>query len=113
FVKIAELKSKYRFWWLIDAAFGGLVACSPRYRPLVEGWEGADSITVDCHKWLNVPYENAAFFIREEHGRSQVETFQNHHAPYLGNGPETLNYLNLLPENSRRLKALPVWFSLV
>lgn len=113
FVKIAELRTKYRFWWHIDAAFGGLVGCSPKYNHLVEGWEHADSITVDCHKWLNVPYENAVFFIKEEHQKYQVETFQNSNAPYLGNISGNLNFLDLLPENSRRLKALPVWFSLV
>lgn len=113
FVKIAELRSKYRFWWHIDAAFGALVGCSPKYGHLVNGWEHADSITVDCHKWLNVPYENAAFFIKGEHEKFQVETFQNSNAPYLGSILENFNYLNLLPENSRRLKALPVWFSLV
>ena len=43
----------------------------------------------------------------------QIETFQNSNAPYLGNPLENFNYLNVLPENSRRLRALPVWFSLL
>ena len=52
------------------------------------------------------------FLIKEEHSSLQVESFQNSNAPYLGNPMENFNYLNFLPENSRRLKALPAWFSL-
>ena len=112
FEAISKLREKYSFWWHIDAAFGAFAACSPAYRYLLKGWEGADSITVDCHKWLNVPYENAFFLVKKEHQYLQVETFQNSNAPYLGNPLENFNYLNFLPENSRRLKALPVWLSL-
>ena len=110
---IATLKEKYNFWWHIDAAFGAFAICSDSHKHLLSGWEIADSITVDCHKWLNVPYESAVFFVKQKHGHLQVETFQNSNAPYLGNPLENFNYLNLLPENSRRLKALPVWFSLI
>jgi glutamate/tyrosine decarboxylase-like PLP-dependent enzyme len=113
FVAIAKLKKKYNFWWHIDAAFGGFAACSEKYKHLLEGWEFADSITIDCHKWLNVPYESAVFLVKEEYKTLQIETFQNSNAPYLGNPSENLNYLNLLPENSRRLKALPAWFTLL
>ncbi|ANH79857.1 amino acid decarboxylase [Niabella ginsenosidivorans] len=112
FPAIAALKNRYHFWWHIDAAFGGFAILSDRHRHLLKGWEQADSITVDCHKWLNVPYENAVFFIKEQHRLLQVITFQNSNAPYLGDPLENFNYLNLLPENSRRLKALPVWLSL-
>lgn len=112
FSAIAELKEKYHFWWHIDGAFGAMAACSPEYKHLMAGWENADSITVDCHKWLNVPYENAVFFVKEEHRVLQTETFQNANAPYLGDPLENFSYLNFLPENSRRLKALPVWFTL-
>ncbi|MFH7012117.1 pyridoxal phosphate-dependent decarboxylase family protein [Flavobacterium sp. FlaQc-52] len=113
FVAIAELKEKYNFWWHIDAAFGAFAAVSDKFKPLVEGWENADSITVDCHKWLNVPYESAFYLIKKDHVNLQIETFQNSNAPYLGNPLENFNYLNVLPENSRRLRALPVWFSLL
>ncbi len=110
---IATLKDKHRFWWHIDAAFGACAACAPAHKHLVRGWENADSITVDCHKWLNVPYESAVFLVKEKHKLSQVESFQNSNAPYLGDPMKDFNYLNFLPENSRRLKALPAWFSLI
>lgn len=113
FEAISKLKEKYSFWWHIDAAFGGFAAVSGKFKHLVEGWEGADSITIDCHKWLNVPYENAFYLVKEQHTALQIETFQNSNAPYLGNPLENFNYLNVLPENSRRLRALPVWFSLL
>ena len=113
FNAISKLKEKYNFWWHIDAAFGGFAAVSDKFKHLVEGWEGADSITIDCHKWLNVPYESAFYLVKKEHTSLQIETFQNSNAPYLGNPLENFNYLNVLPENSRRLRALPVWFSLL
>ena len=113
FNAITTLKEKYNFWWHIDAAFGGFAACSPKYNHLVSGWENSDSITLDCHKWLNVPYESAFYLVKEEHKNLQIESFQNSNAPYLGNPLDNFNYLNFLPENSRRLKALPVWFSLL
>lgn len=113
FEAISKLKEKYNFWWHIDAAFGGFAAVSEKYKHLVKGWEEADSITIDCHKWLNVPYESAFYLVKEDHTALQIETFQNSNAPYLGNPLENFNYLNVLPENSRRLRALPVWFSLL
>ena len=113
FDAISKLREKYNFWWHIDAAFGGFAAVSEKFKHLVEGWEGADSITIDCHKWLNVPYESAFYLVKKEHLNLQIETFQNSNAPYLGNPLENFSYLNVLPENSRRLRALPVWFSLL
>ncbi|MFM9840443.1 MAG: pyridoxal phosphate-dependent decarboxylase family protein [Cyclobacteriaceae bacterium] len=113
FVAILKLKEKYNFWLHIDAAFGGFAACSATHKHLLNGWEFSDSITIDCHKWLNVPYESALFFVKEKHNLLQVETFQNSNAPYLGDPMENFDYLNFLPENSRRLKALPAWFTLM
>lgn len=112
-IAIGKLKETYNFWWHVDGAFGGFAACSPDYQHLLAGWEKADSITIDCHKWLNVPYDSAIFFTQQIHRQTHIEALQHLNSPYLGDLLTHVNYQILVPESSRRLRALPAWFSLM
>jgi glutamate/tyrosine decarboxylase-like PLP-dependent enzyme len=108
---IAQLKTRHSFWLHVDGAFGLVAATSPRFRPLLTGVEQADSVTVDGHKWLNIPYDSGYAFTR--HLGSQMKVFQSLAAYLPPPTPDARHFLHLGPENSRRWRALPLWFTLV
>ena len=108
--KMAELAGAHGAWLHVDGAFGLFAAISPQTKHLVEGIADADSVAVDGHKWLNVPYESGFAFVRDPviHAGAFSAT-----AAYLRTEPTSRPVFgNLSPEMSRRARALPVWATL-
>jgi glutamate/tyrosine decarboxylase-like PLP-dependent enzyme len=93
-------------WVHVDGAFGLWGAVSPLYAPLLEGVNAADSWAIDCHKWLNVPYDSGIVVVREpEHLRRALSWGS---AAYLTQsaGREPWQFT---PDASRRARGIEMW----
>ena len=62
--EIAEICRREGLWLHVDAAYAGVTAILPDYRARFEGWQHADSIVVNPHKWLFTPFDLSAFYCR-------------------------------------------------
>jgi glutamate/tyrosine decarboxylase-like PLP-dependent enzyme len=108
--QLVELAEKYNAWLHIDGAFGLFARLSSDHADRVAGVARAHSVTVDGHKWLNVPYDCGFAFVRDAHLLGQVFS---HSAEYLPDPTDREPVLGALgPEMSRRARALPVWATL-
>ena len=61
---LADLCADAGVWLHVDAAYAGSAAVCPELRPLFAGWERADSVGVNPHKWLLTPMDCSAFWSR-------------------------------------------------
>jgi len=107
---LADLAERYDAWLHVDGAFGLFAAVSPETRGLLSGIARAHSVSVDGHKWLNVPYDCGAVFVHDpelHHGAFTAS------AAYLGREESDRPvFSNLAPEMSRRARAFAVWATL-
>jgi glutamate/tyrosine decarboxylase-like PLP-dependent enzyme len=96
-------------WLHVDGAFGLWAAVSPELRYLVRGVDGADSWTVDGHKWLNVPYDSGYVLVRD--GGALRAALAMGAAYYPQDAAERENF-HLVPESSRRARGFATWAAL-
>jgi glutamate/tyrosine decarboxylase-like PLP-dependent enzyme len=106
--EICARARKAAAWVHVDGAFGLWAAASPAHKHLAAGTADADSWTVDCHKWLNVPYDSGLALLRQpEHLRAAMAFG----AAYLP-AAEKREPAHYVPEASRRARGIEVWAAL-
>ncbi|MFC3032632.1 pyridoxal phosphate-dependent decarboxylase family protein [Pseudoalteromonas fenneropenaei] len=108
-VAIAALCHEYQTWLHVDAAFGIFERLVFGADGKTQGLEFADSITLDCHKWLNVPYDCGVFLTQHI---DVLKATCHVDAPYLANDDDEIPFMSLGIENSRRFRALPAFATL-
>jgi glutamate/tyrosine decarboxylase-like PLP-dependent enzyme len=108
--EMMDLAREYDTWVHVDGAFGMFARVSDRVSHLVEGVERADSVTVDGHKWLNVPYDVGFSFVRDHELMAEAFRYTADYLPAYDDPRPTPGAIS--PESSRRGRSFCVWAAL-
>ncbi len=108
---LASIAERYGLWLHVDGAYGAAAAFSDKYRGLLSGIERADSITIDPHKWLSMPF--AAGVILTRHAAMLEKTFSVA-SPYMPSvaRPSMIDNFKVSAQWSRRMNSLKLWLTL-
>jgi aromatic-L-amino-acid decarboxylase len=93
-------------WLHVDAAYAGAAAVCPELRPLFAGWERADSVVVNPHKWLATPMDCSALWTR------RLDAFRDAFGlvpEYLRVSEEVVSLSEIAVPLGRRFRALKLW----
>jgi aromatic-L-amino-acid decarboxylase len=111
---LADIAASQDLWFHVDGALGALAVLAPELAPRLTGIERADSLALDFHKWMQVPYDAGFVLVRD--GYLHRETFATVTA-YLqraSRGASVGDYWpnDFGPDLSRAFRALKAWFTL-
>lgn len=105
--ELAELCRRESLWLHVDAAYGGNAAICPELRPLFAGWEEADSIVVNPHKWLFTPLDCSVLMMRDP---GELVSAFSIVPEYLATDDDGVtNLMDLGFQLGRRFRALKLW----
>ncbi len=109
--ELAEVARRHRVWLHVDGAYGAAAVFSDDHRDLVRGIELADSMTIDPHKWLAMPF--AAGVLLTSHPEMLQKTFavSTPYMPRAGQQPLVDNF-KISAQWSRRMNSLKLWLTL-
>jgi glutamate/tyrosine decarboxylase-like PLP-dependent enzyme len=111
---IADLCRSEGLWFHVDGAIGAVLAISSRHRAQVAGIERADSVALDLHKWLHMPFEAGCALVRdaERHRDTFALTpaYLKHAERGIAAGAHWFSDYGI--QLSRGFKALKIWLSL-
>lgn len=108
---IANICKKEGLWFHLDGAIGAIAMISDLVKPLLQGIEHSDSVALDLHKWLHIPFEAGCVLVRnrQQHRDAFRLTPEYLEQSVRGLASGTNWYSEYGLQLSRRLKALKVW----
>lgn len=109
---IAHLARSRGLWLHVDAAYGGFFAMTERGRRLLAGLGEADSITLDPHKGLFLPYGTGSLLVRDPAVLRRAFAVPASYMPDAADGDGEVDFADLGPELSREARGLRVWLPL-
>jgi len=106
--EISEICRRHGIWLHVDAAYGGAAATVAEMRPLFTGWEAADSIVVNPHKWLFTPLDCSILYCQRPEVLRQAFSLS---PEYLrtGEADSVTNLMDYGVSLGRRFRALKLW----
>ncbi len=109
---VADICERHNMWYHVDAAYGGPAAKVESVSQLFAGIERADSVVVNPHKWMYVPFEAGGVLVKNpEHLRRTFSTIPDYLKSDQQNGGRT----DLMEYNlplTKEFKALKVWMTI-
>jgi aromatic-L-amino-acid decarboxylase len=109
---IADIAAREGLWLHVDAAYAGAVALLPDRRAPFEGWQRADSLVVNAHKWLFVPLDASLFLTRRMPVLRDAFSLVPEYLLTLDRDGPVRDYNEYTPQLGRRFRALKLWIHL-
>ncbi|MEW5850382.1 MAG: aminotransferase class I/II-fold pyridoxal phosphate-dependent enzyme [Myxococcota bacterium] len=106
---LAEVAQREGLWFHVDAAYGGFFLLTERGRARMDGIERADSVTLDPHKGLFLPYGTGSLIVRDREALRRAHRVEAAYLPPSQTDPELVDFADLSPELSRDLRGLRIW----
>ena len=110
---VGDVCGKEKIWFHVDCAYGGGALAAPSVRHLFDGIEKADSITIDPHKWLFAPYDCGAVIYKDIELAKEAHSQKGAYLEiFKDEGAQGFNPSDYQIQLTRRLRGMPLWFSL-
>jgi len=106
---LAGVCERENLWLHVDAAYGGFFRLAPGGHELLPGLERADSLVLDPHKGLFLPYGTGCLLVRDPAALRDAHTFHAGYLQDLEEPEDAVSFANVSPELSREFRGLRLW----
>jgi aromatic-L-amino-acid/L-tryptophan decarboxylase len=107
--EIASICAQYQMWLHIDAAYGGGLALLPEHKWVTDTWSEADSLVINPHKMLFVPFDFSTLYVRDIERLRRLFTLTPEHLHLRDPAGAEINYMDYGVQLGRRFRALKAW----
>jgi aromatic-L-amino-acid decarboxylase len=106
---VGDIAARQGLWLHVDAAYAGAVALLPERRAPFAGWEGADSVVVNPHKWFFAPLDASLLLTRRIDDVRAAFSLVPEYLRTLDRENPARDYNEFTPQLGRRFRALKLW----
>lgn len=110
--EIADVAQEFDIWYHVDAAYGGFFVLVEEFKSKFKGIERSDSLAIDPHKGLFLPFGIGAFLVKNVEATYQSQHYQANYMQDTLKIAEELSPADLSPELTKHFRGLRMWLPL-